>query len=117
MTQKMLTVREVSELISVSEWSIRQWVNQGKVPGARKFGNAIRIPESFVTGGTAQDEADRDAAEAASAAGGEARVASGHDYDPRDRWPAVEPVESDVEPVAIAPEDDPDDSNDEGEED
>lgn len=113
MTQKMLTVREVSELISVSEWSIRQWVNQGKVPGARKFGNAIRIPESFVTGGTAQGEMDRDAAETAS---GKA-PASGHDYDPRDRWPAVEPVESDAEPVAIEPDSGPDDeAKDEGEE-
>lgn len=108
MSLKMLTVKEVAEAISVSEWAVRKWVREGKVPGARKFGNSIRIPESFLLGGTAEEnaEADRRA---------EAGLPPALDYDPRDEWEPVEPKETPeavelAEPPAA---DDNDDDNDE----
>lgn len=94
MAQKMLTVKEVAEHIAVTEWSVRQWVRKGKVPGAVKFGNTIRIPETFVTGGTGDENVRQDAADG---------IPSGVDQDPRDRWPAVEPVGVDEAPEPIEP--------------
>lgn len=72
---KMLTVKEVARALSVTEWTVRNWVRQGRVPGARKFGGAIRIPETFLETGLVG------AAEAS---------VSDIDYDPRDHWPTAE---------------------------
>lgn len=105
MSQKMLTVREVAERISVSEWSIRQWVRKDLVPGATKFGNAIRIPESFITDGTAQENA-RAAGGPEGEEGTSATEKPGDpaaDYDPRDSWPAVEVTCTPEVPEPIAP--------------
>lgn len=88
----MLTVKEVAEAISVTEWAVRQWVRKGQVPGAVKFGNTIRIPESFLLGGTAEEQAEADK-----------QTPKGLDFDPRDEWPAVKPVKADENPQPIEP--------------
>lgn len=103
MSQKMLTVKEVAERISVTEWVVRQWVRQGKVPGAVKFGRTIRIPEAFVTDGTAQENV------AASEGDSGSVPALELDYDPRDTWPPVEPVEVGEAPEPIDPPSDEED--------
>lgn len=86
MSETLLTVKEVAERISVSEWAIRNWVRQGKVPGARRYGRTIRIPESFVTQGTEAGGVEPDV-----------------DYDPRDHWPTVEPGPDIETPEPLAP--------------
>lgn len=88
MAQKMLTVKEVAEALSVTEWVVRRWVSQGKVPGATKFGRTIRIPERFLEEGTA-------------GAGDHPTVEL--DYDPRDTWPTVKPTEPVGSPEPIEP--------------
>ena len=91
-TEKMLTVKEVAEAISVTEWAVRQWVRKGQVPGAVKFGNTIRIPESFLLGGTAEERAEADK-----------EIPKGINADPRDEWPAEKPVKTDEAPEPIEP--------------
>ena len=92
MAEKMLTVKEVAEAISVTEWAVRQWVRKGQVPGAVKFGNTIRIPESFLLGGTAEERAEADR-----------EIPKGIDADPRDEWPSEKPGKTDEAPEPIEP--------------
>lgn len=101
MAEKMLTVKEVAQAISVSEWAVRQWVSKGQVPGAVKFGNTIRIPESFLTSGTAEENAAADEAE--QDGDSTPTVPSGLDSDPRDQWAPEEPVEVGEAPEPIEP--------------
>jgi excisionase family DNA binding protein len=43
---RLLTVREVADLLSVSTETVLRWVRQGKLPAIRLPGGAIRIWES-----------------------------------------------------------------------
>ena len=45
--QKMYTPKDVAEMLSVSEYTIRKWIREGKIAKTMKFGHkTIRIPQS-----------------------------------------------------------------------
>ena len=43
--EKQYTVKEVAEILSMAEITIRQWIQHGKIK-SNKIGNSRRIPES-----------------------------------------------------------------------
>lgn len=45
--EKMLKVKEVSQILGLAEITIRQWIQNGKIK-SKKIGRARRIPESEV---------------------------------------------------------------------
>lgn len=49
MEERMLTVKEVASTLSLSEITIRQWIQQGKIKSVKlASGRARRIPQSEV---------------------------------------------------------------------
>lgn len=54
---RLLTVEETSERLNVSVWSIRRWINEGKIPRV-KIGRCVRVRlddlEAFVESGRAK---------------------------------------------------------------
>ena len=46
--QKLLTVREVAEILGVSQVTIRSWDRMGKIHTIRTPGNHRRIPEGEI---------------------------------------------------------------------
>jgi len=49
MEKQYLTVAEAAEKASVSEYTIREWCNKGKIPGLAKTpGGGSRIPLDFI---------------------------------------------------------------------
>ena len=45
---KLYTVKDVAESMSISEFEIRELCKQGKFPGLKKIGRQWRIPESGI---------------------------------------------------------------------
>lgn len=43
----MLTVKEVSEILKISEYKVRELISSNEIPST-KIGGSIRIPESFI---------------------------------------------------------------------
>lgn len=73
---RYLTVKEVAEALSVSEWTVRQWCQADKVPGAQKFGRRWKIPASYLAD---PDQLMLDGID---------KLDPEVDYDPRDDWAA-----------------------------
>ena len=48
MTDRLLTAREVGEVLGVSTETVLRWVRQGKLPAIRLPGGAIRFREQEV---------------------------------------------------------------------
>ena len=44
MLKKLVSVREVSELLDIRESTVRAWLRQRRLPKVRVGGRAIRIP-------------------------------------------------------------------------
>lgn len=46
MKRKLLTPREVAELLSVTPRTVARWCREEKIPGARKVGRVWRIEDN-----------------------------------------------------------------------
>lgn len=50
-TRLLYTVEQVAELWQYHAETIRKWIRQGRLPGAKKIANSWRIPNSSVEAG------------------------------------------------------------------
>ncbi len=48
MTERLLTTREVAELLGVSSETVLRWWRAGRVPGVRLASNVLRFRESAI---------------------------------------------------------------------
>ena len=48
MSEKLLTVREVAELLHITQATVRSWVLKRKIASYRVGGRAVRVPASEV---------------------------------------------------------------------
>lgn len=46
MIEKLYKTKELASIFGVSQWTIREWFKEGKIPGAIKINDSWRLPES-----------------------------------------------------------------------